>query len=519
MPSLDEALAGYAPPDVPMPRKTAIVDYSRKAVERRKREAAAASARRATDIADPAQRKANGRDALDFANPLLAAQTFVLTRHMSGGHRTLHYWQGEFHIWTGSHYEVLPQPDLRESLYRVGAEACRNPVKKTAVDNVLDALRAVVNVSHRDVPCTPAWLHHQSDDPDARSVIPVANGLLRIADSVLLPPNPRLFVPCALPFTYRADQVPEITEWNKFLASVWQDDQVSIDCLQEWLGYLLTADTSMQKALMIVGPKRSGKGTIGRLIVQLLGVGNVASSTLASLGREFGLQVLIGKTAVLVSDARLGGRADIAAIAENLLRITGEDAISVERKFLPAYTARMLTRFVLLTNELPAFRDASTALPSRFVILQMTRSFLGREDHDLDKKLAAELPGILAWALVGLRRLLARGRFTQPPAAMNAMQMMEDLASPIGAFLRERCILESGGIVPVQSAYSAWCGWCESHGRDQPGTEQAFGRDLAAAAPQVRSTQKRTNSTRTRFYVGLRLRDPDDPDAEDDELF
>jgi putative DNA primase/helicase len=456
----------------------------------------------------------------EFTDPVGTAKAFVQTRHTHGGQRGLHYWQGDFHAWTGTHYEVVPNPDVREWIYEIGTVASRSPVKKAAVDNVIDALRAVANLSHRAVPSTPAWLHRQADDPDPRAVIPMKNGILRIVDEVLMSSTPRLFVPYCLPFEHSVD-APAPVQWFKFLSSVWGTDQESIDCLQEWLGYLLTSDTAMQKALMIVGPKRSGKGTIGRLIVQLLGAGNVASSTLASLGHQFGLQVLIGKTAVLVSDARLGGRADIAAIAENLLRITGEDAITIDRKFMAAYTARLLTRFVLLTNELPGFKDASSALSSRFVILQTTRSFYGKEDHGLDAKLEAELPGILLWALAGLRRLLERGRFVQPKAAAAALRQLEDLASPIGAFLREVCIFEVNAEVPVKTLYEAWCAWCKEHGRDQPGIEQTFGRDLAAAAPQVRGGQRRINGQRVRYYFNVRLRNPDDAaaEAEDDDVF
>ncbi|MDZ7735869.1 MAG: hypothetical protein U5P41_07065 [Gammaproteobacteria bacterium] len=60
----------------------------------------------------------------------------------------------------------------------------------------------------------------------------------------------------------------------------------------------------------MVGPRRSGKGTILRVMTALLGRSNVAAPTLSSLAAPFGLQPLIGKTAGLISDARLGGRAD-----------------------------------------------------------------------------------------------------------------------------------------------------------------------------------------------------------------
>lgn len=349
-------------------------------------------------------------------------------------------------------------------------------------------------------------------------MIALANGLLRIEDQALLPASPRLFVPYSLPFEFPETIEAPLT-WLRFLASVWPEDRESIDCLQEWLGYLLTADTSQQKALMIVGPKRSGKGTIGRIIVRLLGQGNVASPTLASLGSQFGLQVLIGKTAALVSDARLGGKADIAAIAENVLRLTGEDEISVERKFQAAFTARLLARLVVLGNEVPTFRDAASALPSRFVVLRTTRSFFGEEDLALESRLVAELPGILVWALQGLRRLRERGRFVQPRASQDALQLMEELASPIGSFLRDRCVFADDAWVSVKALYQEWKDWCKDHGRDQPGTEMMFGRDVAAAAPQVRVTRPRKdNPQRERRYEGIRLREASDkhPDDQDD---
>lgn len=446
----------------------------------------------------------------DFVDPVRAAHSIVQGKYTHEELRILHYWQSDFWTWRDAHYKILPLPDVRELLYRVGPACSAAPTTKARVDNVVDALRAAANLSHLDVPSAPAWIDATRDDPDPRSVIPVANGLVRIDDGALLAASPRFFAPYCLPFPYVADVAAPLA-WLRFLGSVWPGDMESIHCLQEWMGYLLAADTSQQKGLMIVGPRRSGKGTIGRIIGRLLGAGNVASPTLASLGQPFGLQVLIGRTAALISDARLGGRADIAAIAENLLRITGEDEISVDRKFQEAYTARLLARVVIFSNEVPTFRDAASALPSRFVILRMRRSFLGAEDHDLERKLAAEMPGILAWALTGLRRLRARGRFVQPSSSADAVELMEDLASPISSFLRERCIVDPGASVSVQDAYEAWRDWCREHGRDQPGTQQTFGRDVAAAMPAVRLTRPRVDGGRQRYYSGMRLRTPSDP--------
>jgi len=82
------------------------------------------------------------------------------------------------------------------------------------------------------------------------------------------------------------------------------------------------------------GPKRAGKGTIARVLAWLVGTGNAVAPTLAGLGMNFGLAPQIGKRVAIISDARLGGRADQHAIAERRLSITGEDAITIDRKYL-----------------------------------------------------------------------------------------------------------------------------------------------------------------------------------------
>jgi hypothetical protein len=92
------------------------------------------------------------------------------------------------------------------------------------------------------------------------------------------------------------------------------------------MGYLLVPDTSQQKILMLIGPPRSGRGTIGRVIRSLVGLDNVTAPTLSGMATNFGLAPLIGKTVAVIHDARLSGRADAQVIVERLLSISGEDA-------------------------------------------------------------------------------------------------------------------------------------------------------------------------------------------------
>ena len=97
--------------------------------------------------------------------------------------------------------------------------------------------------------------------------------------------------------------------------------------------------------------------------------------------------------------------------------ISGEDFVTVDRKFLSAITVKLLVRFLILANDPPALSDAGGALASRYVILRFRKTFLGREDRKLTEKLYGELPGILHWGIAGWRRLQARGYFIEPGSA------------------------------------------------------------------------------------------------------
>ncbi len=442
--------------------------------------------------------------------PLISAREMVRLQHTKGGIRTLHHQNSTFYRWAGTHYAEQTTDEMRAGIYAFLDRAQRPTDKgglvpfdptRAKVANVLEATAAATQAPSDLRP--PAWLD-STNQPPAAEIIACSNGLLHLPTRRLLPHTPRFFTLNALDFAYSPSAAAP-TAWLKFLATLWPGDQQSIDALQEFFGLALTADTSHQKAFLIVGPKRSGKGTIARVLTHLLGQSNVAGPTLSSLAQNFGLAPLIGKRLAVISDARLSGKADQSIIAERILSITGEDSLTIDRKFRDGWTGKLDARFLILSNELPRLNDASGALASRFIILRLVHSFYGHEDRALTGRLLCELPGILLWALQGWDRLTKRGYFVPPASSAAAMQEMEDLGSPIGAFLRERCTVKSGATVPPDSLYAAWCDWCRDQGRDHPGTVQGFGRDLGAAVPGLALKHRREEGRRWREYDGLTL--------------
>lgn len=224
------------------------------------------------------------------------------------------------------------------------------------------------------------------------------------------------------------------------------------------------------------------------------------------MGTRFGLWPLLGKSLAIIPDARASGRVDSAVVTERLLSTSGEDLQIVERKNLEPVTVKLPTRLMILTNELPRLGDSSGALASRMLLLRMERSFLEREDRGLATKLLAELPGILAWAIVGWQRLRTRGYFVQPDAGHDLLDELSELASPVSAFVKECCeIGYPEWRTAASDLFAAWTAWCQANGRRDCGNVQTFGRDLKSVLPALRTVYPRGSGHRRRAYDGIRL--------------
>lgn len=453
-----------------------------------------------------------GQVVLEPTDPLQVVRALVHMRYTASEDRVLHHHREEFRQWNGRCYTELPNGEVRAAVWEFLDEALvqsdegeLGPLtpRKSLVDNVMDALRAGIVVQASLDP--PDWLGAPPQGaPPASELVACANGLLHPPTGLLLPHSPKFFSPNALPFDFDP-HAPPPQGWLKFMDDCFPDDQESIGSLQEAMGYSIGNDTSLQKSFMFIGPKRSGKGTIGSVWEGLLGAANVAAPSLSSMGERFGLAPLIGKRLTMFSDARLSGRADQAPIVERILSITGEDPQTIDRKHKSAWIGRLRTLIVLMSNETPKLGDASGAVASRFITWELTQSFFGREDHGLKGRLLGELPGILVWALEGRARLYKRGRFIQPVSGESIAADLADLTSPTGTFVLETCMLGHAFTTPLQDLYDAWRIWCGRQGREHPGTIQTFGRDLRAAEPSLTDVRPRAGGCRVRCYEGIRL--------------
>jgi putative DNA primase/helicase len=428
----------------------------------------------------------------------------VLDDHRYNGLTKIVFWGGGFLKWTKGKFDHIPNAEARTLIVH-SLNKRFSMVGTKVVSDVLEQVKAEAVLSCRVHP--PSWLTPHQWKPE--DLITTENAIVHLpsfADGLekySIPSSPALFTTSALDYAFEP-QRPACPNWLNFLNEIWPNDPNNIATLQEWIGYCLTPDTRQQKILLMIGQKRSGKGTICRVIRSVLGEDNVCGPTLSSLQTNFGLWPLIGKPVAIVSDARISGKSDQAVITERLLSISGEDAQTIDRKNMEPLTTKLSTRFMIVSNELPRLQDSSGAFTGRMIVLKLTESFYGREDHGLTDRLLEERAGILHWAIDGWKRLRERGRFEQPDSGRELLDQLNELSSPILSFVDDRCELGEVYSASIPELYKAWCQWCQEVGRE-PSTTQTFGRDLTALLPKLQRRNVRVGAHRERRYEGIRL--------------
>jgi putative DNA primase/helicase len=431
---------------------------------------------------------------------------------------------GEWLNYSGNHYETIEKEGVRSVIQAWMAKAVNDQtgapvlVNKKALDEVVDALKSRTFKPFATTK-PPIWLEPADGDPDPKMALACGNGLLDVMSGDLIANTPRFFTRNGLSYDYEDPYFTDAPHtWLEFLEQVWPDAEggrPNKESLQEWFGHLLTGDFKYQKILLLLGESRGGKGVIVRVLNALIGTENIAETNLDALTGNFGLRQLLGKSVMVVPDMRIGK--DTSRALEVILNISGGDRVYIDRKFLDGLNERLNTRIVLVSNLEMTMPDQAGALANRLMPLVFTKSFKGREDVTLaDRIIATELPGILHWALEGLRRLEARrdehGRqigFVQTPMGAKRIEALQFATSPIRAFVTGCCDLEAGASVPKTVLFDAFEGFCREHDIQSRYIPETFARDLMRSGSGYRVESLRVadeTGKRVPCYMGIRLK-------------
>ncbi len=470
------------------------------------------------DFGEPPQltKTKDGRYKMRPQHPRETSWHFLNTMCNENGIRTLHFHNDRFVQWDGVRYQKFKPEGYRRRPAQFLAKCAEETEKEDDDGNfkftqfkvnqkrkseLLEALRDLVSLNE-EVYQAPCWLIDDERLPNPQEIIVCQNGLFDVRNNKLLPPNPAFFTLNSLTINYNPD-APRPIEFLKFLDSVFGNDDESKKLLKWWFGYCLTQDTHHQKMLMLVGESRSGKGVITRLLEQLVGPHSYGSMKFHRLAGTFSLSSAIDKTVLVFPDARIGGKIDQSAVVADLLSITGEDKMFIDRKNLDPISIKLNCRIMTVSNEPLKLHETSGALQNRILLINFPK---GREeleqDRKLEKRISKELPGILNWAIDGWNELQKAEHFFQPESGHSQLDVFSAQSSPIKQFIEDLCEKGQNESVQRKIIFDVWSFWATCM-KYKPGNIAAFGKNLMTALPNLKSSRPKDGESRVRKYNGV----------------
>lgn len=456
-------------------------------------------------------------DILEDVAPLAIAKLWLRQTHSIEGMPTLRKYEGEWFRFNGREYEAVDEAaDIRGKLYaflenksyqKFSAKGQLSVEKyvptRNKVSDIIDAMNMMCPVDAEP----PCWLDDRPV-PDPDYLVCFNNGVLDIktyldGSTELLSSSPYLFNLTSTPYDFGTNA--KCPQWIKFLSEIFAGDEERIALLQEWFGYNLVVDLSQEKLMLFVGRPASGKSTTLDVLQALLGKGKCVASSFKYLCSEFGMRPLLNATSVILHDAHVPRQVDAMVALETIKSIVGRDEVSVNRKFLPILAnCKLACRFTIAVNELPELPDHARSLERRLCLLYFPETFEGREDKTLKDRLPKEAPGIILWALEGLRRLRERGEFTLPSSSVPVMEEFKRVITPVAEFVYECCEVEPKNCVSKMQVYDAWVNWAREHGI-RPGVRSRFGQRFLAQIPTCTIGRKRRGEERINVYIGVNM--------------
>jgi P4 family phage/plasmid primase-like protien len=440
----------------------------------------------------------------DFETPL--AIRFLADTAVSGIN-TLAYWQGAFYRWEPdlNYYRVVDLYDLKRLLHDylgAGFKPNHKEINGAVNDFKIQALLTSTVTA-------PSWVAVPEVHGDVlvhRAGLFAVQRWLDDRDDFLLPATPAYFSTSGLDYVIGADA--ECPTWLRCVAQ-WTDGEPDlVPLLQQWAGYVLTADTSQEKALLICGPGGSGKSKFAETIVRLVGERASSYQTFDKLGDSFGLEPLLNKSLLWLDETDDSNKIDLTT----LKRITGRGRCTVNRKNKSQVEWMPTVRVMGTTNILPYFPDQDGAWQRRLLFARFNNKVADAErDPRLNDKLAAELPGIFWWAMDGLRQLRGQGWFTESAASKAMLVAHLGDSDPVSMFIDDNLVESSESTIASAELVGRYRIWAMQHGR-QVASDRALVQAVFRKFPRAERVAKVPRGGglgRSRGVRGVKFGDPD----------
>lgn len=373
----------------------------------------------------------------------------------------IRYDHGQFWQWNGSCFSRLDE----DTIYMHVA----TNVKDSMIVRRNSDYKAIIEVLQR-------MCRGQLIQVEDRG-INFANGFVG-EDLFIAEHDPKFGATFTLPFEYDRDNSTRCNRFFEFLHSCWghePDFDQRMLALQEMFAVTLFGIApSYQRAFLLFGRAGTGKTVLLRILRAMLPPDAVAELGPQHWGERFSLTDLIGKTANICGELPENGR-----ITGNIFKEVVEGSpVRSEFKGQDGFVFVPKCAHWFASNYLAVSPDTTRGFIRRWLILDF--NLVVPEEkviEDLDQIIVAEeREAIAAWALEGLRRVLAQKGFTIPACHEKRIRQMRRINNSVQAFLEDSATtrLDQAGEMRCRELYDIYAFHIRDVGRGQPVSFERF---------------------------------------------
>lgn len=415
----------------------------------------------------------------------------------------------QWFVWDGRHWK----PDARGAVELLAKETVRSLYTALAIEvdddtrkrlrthaaksesrqgreNMLALARAEVAAAPDDFDRDP-WLFN------------VANGTLDLRTGKLQAHEPRDMLTKVVDIAY--DPAAACPTFDRFLARVLGDSPDLISYVQKAVGYSLSGSVQEQCFFFLHGEGANGKSTLADVLMRVLGPYGKAAAPDLLMAREH--------EAHSSEQADLQGARFVVCqeIAEGkswnertLKHLTGGDIIKARLMHKDWIQFRPTHKLWVCANPKPKMREGGLATWRRVRLIPFEVVIPSEErDRNLGTKLAAELPGILRWAVDGCLRWQTEG-LEAPAQVSAATDEYREESDHVTTFVSDRLELGDDRQVTKTGLYEAYTLWCKHNQENAMSRNDLQKRLVSKGLSEARSGRDRLmRGASLRFSSGL----------------
>jgi putative DNA primase/helicase len=287
--------------------------------------------------------------------------------------------------------------------------------------------------------------------------------------------------------------------WEKVLSRCTMGEPDMLRYFQKWAGYSLTGDCSEKAFLFVHGLQDSGKSSFLMTLKGMLGEYATEIRIDALMEQKHGnngtheLAELYGVRLAMTTEPNSGQRWN-----ESLVKaMTGGEELVVCRKYENPFSFKVTHKILMGGNDKPQLASAD-GMERRLHIAEFPKSIpLDEQISDIAKKLEAEWPAILAWAIEGCLIWQQEG-LAKPKSVHDAVQDYVDTQDIIRDWLSEKTEIGNEYRVKQTDLYASYSEFVKKAGMGALGTTRL--------SPELKKRGfEQFKSNGCRYWRGMRL--------------